>query len=100
MLRHGDTGKWYGLVFKAPCRKIGLDRDGATDILNLKCDPLLSFGLKESYSGIIPVYHMNKHHWISIILETGIPRDILEMLMKMSYDLTRPKPPNRIRRSD
>lgn len=98
MLRHGDTGKWYGLVFKAPCQKIGLNRDGETDILNLKCDPLLSYGLKESYAGIIPAYHMNKYHWISVILEIGIPKDLLESLIKMSYDLTQPKTSTKKRR--
>lgn len=98
VLRHGDSGKWYGLVFKAPCRKIGLDRDGETDILNLKCDPIISYGLKESYAGIIPAYHMNKYHWISIILEIGIPKDILEMLLQMSYSLTKTNPKKRKRK--
>ena len=91
VLRHMASGKWFGLVFKAPCRKIGLDRDGETDILNLKCDPVFSYGLIQSYDAIIPAYHMNKHHWISIILEKDLPADMVEMLIGMSYDLTKPK---------
>lgn len=99
VIRHGDSGKWFALVFKAPCRKLGIDRDGETDIINLKCDPMMSFGLTESYDAIIPAYHMNKYHWISIILETGVPEDIFEMLMKMSFNLTKTKPKKRIRKT-
>jgi len=91
VLRHGIGGKWYGLVFKAPCQKIGLNRDGEADIVNFKCDPVVSYGLIESYDAVIPAYHMNKYHWISIVLEKGVPTDVLEMLMSMSYDLTKPK---------
>ncbi|MGN1080950.1 MAG: MmcQ/YjbR family DNA-binding protein, partial [Acutalibacteraceae bacterium] len=48
VLRHSDTKKWFGLIFKAPCRRVGIDRDGYTDILNLKCDPLFSHTLFEN----------------------------------------------------
>ena len=97
VLRHGDSGKWFGLVFKAPCRKLGIDRDGETDILNLKCDPMVSYGIVESYAAVIPAYHMNKYHWISIILETGVPEDVLSMLISMSFELTKTKPRKRRR---
>ncbi len=92
VMRHSLTGKWYALVFKAPCRKLGMDRDGVTDIINLKCDPFMSYGLMESYDAIVPAYHMNKYHWISVILERDIPQDVLEMLIRQSYDLTKAKP--------
>ena len=99
VLRHRDSGKWFALVFRAPCRKLGIDRDGETDIINLKCDPVISFGLTESYDAVIPAYHMNKYHWISVILERGVPGDVLEMLMNMSYDLTKTKPKKRTRKA-
>lgn len=91
VLRHGMGGKWYGIVLKAPCCKVGLNRDGDTDVLNLKCDPMVSFGIKDMYKSVIPAYHMNKYHWISIVMEKDLPEDVLEMLLGMSYDLTKPK---------
>ncbi|WP_149943573.1 MmcQ/YjbR family DNA-binding protein, partial [Acinetobacter pittii] len=35
-------------------------------IVNIKCDPYKSQEYQELYSFIIPGYHMNKKHWISI----------------------------------
>ena len=91
VLRHADTGRWFGLMFKAPCRRVGLDRGGTADILNLKCDPLVSFGLFRQYPDILPAYHMNKQHWITLRLEGGIPEEALDLLLRMSFDLTEKK---------
>ena len=91
VLRHSDTGKWFGILLKAPRRRVGLDGEGTADILNLKCDPLLSYGLRQTWPDIIPAWHMNKHLWISVRLEGAVPEETLELLMRMSYDLTAKK---------
>ena len=88
VLRHGDTGKWFGLILKGPRRRVGLTGEGQAALLNLKCDPLTSYGLMQEYPDILPAYHMNKHLWITLRLEGDVPRETLEMLMRMSYDLT------------
>ena len=88
VLRHGDTGKWFGLVMKGPRSRVGLSGEGTAVLLNLKCDPLVSYGLMQEYSDIVPAYHMNQQLWITVRLEGDVPRDILEMLIRMSYDLT------------
>lgn len=91
VLRHKDTGKWFGLILRIPGYKIDSSHPTETDILNLKCDPLISFGLMQSFPAIHPAYHMNKHHWISIILDQGLPLEILEFLIQTSFDLTSKK---------
>ncbi len=88
VLRHTDTKKWFGAIIRAPKCKIGLAGDGETDIINLKCDPILSKGLRESYRGIIPAWHMNKYHWISVILDSDVDITILKELIMLSYSLT------------
>ena len=88
VLRHGDTGKWFGLVFRAPRSRVGLGGEGAADILNLKCDPLVSYGMMREFPDILPAYHMNKQLWITIRLEGNVPRETVELLMRMSFDLT------------
>ena len=92
VLRHGASGKWFGLLMKAPARRVGLDREGSAEILNLKCDPLVSYGLQREYPDILPAWHMNKHLWISVRLEGGVPEDLLATLIRMSYDLTAGRP--------
>ena len=88
VLRHGDTGKWFGLIMKVPGNKVGLDDNAPADILNLKCDPLLSYGLRQDNPDILPAWHMNKQLWISVRLAGRVPDDLLRALIQMSYDLT------------
>lgn len=88
VLRHGVGGKWFGLVMKVPRGKVGLPGEGAAEVLNLKCDPLVSYGLRQTYPDILPAWHMNKQLWISVRLEGDVPEDVLKTLIQMSYDLT------------
>ena len=95
VLRHGATGKWFGILMKAPRGKVGLEGDGAAEILNLKCDPLVSYGMRREYPDILPAWHMNKQLWITVRLEGGVPEETLALLIRMSYDLTAKKPGRR-----
>ena len=88
VLRHGDTGKWFGILLKAPRKRVGLDGEGTAEVLNLKCDPMLSFGLRQEYPDILPAWHMNKQLWISVRLEGDVPEDVLRELINMSFELT------------
>lgn len=94
VLRHGESGKWFGLVMNVKKQTLGINEDGYTDVINLKCDPDESFIIRELYSAIIPAYHMNKRHWISVILNGSIPEDFTEKLIAKSFDLTYKKQKN------
>jgi len=50
--------------------KVGLEEDSEEkiDVLNLKSPPDLNDSLTDE-EHIIPGYHMDKEHWISIILK-------------------------------
>lgn len=39
--------------------------------------------------GIFPAYHMNKEHWVSIILESDFSKENLVQLLDLSFDITR-----------
>ncbi|WGK66220.1 MmcQ/YjbR family DNA-binding protein [Croceiramulus getboli] len=55
---------------------------------NLKCDPERVERLREAHDGLIlPGYHMNKHHWNSVLLEAGLPPELLTELIDHSYEL-------------
>ncbi len=88
VLRHKSTKKWFGILFKAPAERVGVKGGGEVEVINLKCDPALSFGLKESYKGIVPAYHMNKYHWISVVLDSDVPFSVLKELLELSFELT------------
>lgn len=54
---------------------------------NLKCDPQRAIELREEYTSITPGYHMNKQHWNTVELESGLPLSLIEELIDHSYDL-------------
>jgi len=87
VLRHADNKKWYGLVFNAPSSKLGLGGVGMTDILNIKCDPILSGSLRLE-KGFRPGYHMNHESWLTILLDGTVEAERIFPLLDMSYELT------------
>lgn len=88
VLRHTSNKKWYGIVMSVSLDKLGLDSGAKADILNVKCDPIVlgSFLMKKGY---YPAYHMNKRHWLTILLDGSVPSDEIEMLIDGSYELTK-----------
>lgn len=88
VFRHGKNNKWYGLLMNVDRNKLNIEGDGETKILNVKCDPALSGILREE-NAILPAYHMNKEHWISIVLDGSVPDEEIFHLLDLSYDLTK-----------
>lgn len=57
------------------------------DLLNLKCDPVLSELLRAEHSGIMPGFYSDKRTWISVDLGGGLPEELLKKLVDGSYAL-------------
>lgn len=53
--------------------------------MNLKCEPERAIALRETYSSIIPGYHMNKKHWNTLSLDGSIPNNLVRELIDHSY---------------
>lgn len=87
VFRHPENSKWFALTMNVSYSVLGIDKDGTADILNVKCDPLLIGSLTEN-SGYLPAYHMNKNHWITILLDGSLPKEQIYPLIDMSYNLT------------
>lgn len=87
-LRHGLGGSWYGLVMDVPRAKIGFSGDGDVDLLDIKVQPEKIGSLLEQ-QGFVPAYHMNKDHWISIVLDGSVGETLIHKLLDESYNLSR-----------
>jgi predicted DNA-binding protein (MmcQ/YjbR family) len=70
-----------------PKSKLGLETEEIISVVNLKSDPLL-IGSLHKENGIFPAYHMNKSHWITILLDGSVEEEKLKLLLNMSYDMT------------
>ena len=88
-VRHTDTRKWYGLVMHLSRRKFGFDSDEMIDVVNMKL-PVEMFGSFGKESGVYPAYHMNKLHWVSVLLSDA-PDDIVRFLIGVSFESTKTK---------
>ena len=87
VFRNARTGKWFAVLMGSlSARCLGLSDGGAIDVLNLKCDPIMTFSLID-HQKIFRAYHMNKEHWISLYLGSGITPEELFFLIDLSYGL-------------
>ena len=86
VMRHGDTRKWYGIVMRVSRRKFGFESDEVIDVVNLKL-PTEMFGSFGAAEGVYPAYHMNKLHWISVLLPDA-EEELVQFLVSVSYEAT------------
>ena len=91
VFRHVANRKWFALVMEVPRDKLGLVGTEKLDIVNFKCDPILISSLRGE-TGIFPAYHMNKASWITASLDGSVSAETIELLLDVSYELTKPKP--------
>lgn len=67
--------------------------------INIKAKPEKVEEYLELYSACIPAYHMNKKHWVTVILDGSIPRKELIQMMEDSYNLVGNALPKKIKES-
>lgn len=90
VFRHRSSRKWFALVLTIPRGKLGLAGGGTVEIVNVKCDPVMTGSLRMT-PGIYPAYHMNKDSWVTIALDGSVEDEMIKMLLDMSFELTAPK---------
>ena len=76
--------KWFGIIVNIEYVKLGLDKVGKCDIINLKNDDVDNI-IDNEY--IFKAYHMNKKYWISIILTNNNDLEKVKKLIDKSYEL-------------
>jgi predicted DNA-binding protein (MmcQ/YjbR family) len=76
------------LVFKVAGKMFALmSVEEVPATANLKCDPDLALELRDRYEQVRPGYHMNKKHWNTVEIESGIPEAELRRMIDHSYNL-------------
>lgn len=90
VLRNAENHKWYAVLMKIEREKLGLEGTELVWIIDLKCEPLFIGSLLEM-EGYFPAYHMNKNHWIGILLDGTVDEAQILELLDLSYHLTEGK---------
>ena len=85
-----EKNKWYALFLDVEYNKLNKNTDITTKvkILNVKyhTDRILEI---IDNKNIFPAYHMNKKHWISIVLDKNIKLKTIKELIDISYSLVK-----------
>ena len=87
VLRHENNRKWYAIVMRVSRRKCGFESDEVIDVVNLKL-PTEMFGSFGALDGVYPAFHMNKLHWISVLLPDA-PNEVVQFLTNASFEATK-----------
>ena len=88
VLRRKDTGKWYAAVLTARRKSLGFAGEGTMEIVDLRADPAEIVRLVDGVR-ILPGWHMNKKHWISVPLDGRIPFGEIATLLENSFMLAK-----------
>jgi len=75
------------LVFKIKNKMFALIDIDKFDYVNLKCEPQICEELRNEHDGISAGYHMNKKHWVSVMLDGSVCDRLLKELVENSYNL-------------
>lgn len=79
VIRHQENQKMFAAIFQ---------RQGKI-WLNVKVNPLTGDFWRQTSPAVLPAYHMNKTHWISIILDGSLEDAVICQLIQESFALTK-----------
>ncbi|HCT92608.1 MAG TPA: MmcQ protein, partial [Lachnospiraceae bacterium] len=88
VFRHGDNKKWFALVMGVQKNKLGLDGEEYIDVINLKMEDMFFRDMLIQQEGILPAYHMNKQHWVTVFLDGTVEADQVYDLIDRSFMAT------------
>ena len=85
-----EKNKWYSLFLDVDYNKLNKNTDITTKvkILNIKYPANKILEIIDN-KNIFPAYHMNKKHWISIVIDKNIKLETIKELIDISYSLVK-----------
>lgn len=88
IVRRKDSAKWYAVFMTISKNKLGFASNKIVEILNLHLKPQKAEELIMT-GKYFPAYHMNKNHWISVLLDENTDYAELCKLVDESYTLAK-----------
>ncbi|OAT21619.1 MmcQ/YjbR family DNA-binding protein [Proteus myxofaciens] len=91
VFRHQSNSKWFAIIMDVPSSKLSNDSNDnkeILDIVDVKVAPE-NIGSLRLQEGFYPAYHMNKEHWVSVLLSKKVSKNEIKLLIDDSYHLTK-----------
>ena len=79
------SGKWFALIMHISLKNLGFESDEGVFVVNLKADSEKIAEITDKKS-VFPAYHMNKKHWITVLLSSPTDFDTLCALTRQSFE--------------
>lgn len=93
------SGKWFAVIMDIERCRLGFSNEKISEepvcIINVKASPELILMLAGT-PGFFPGYHMNKRHWLTILLDGSVPEDQVKNYIDGSYYTITDTPKRRI----
>jgi predicted DNA-binding protein (MmcQ/YjbR family) len=79
-------------VFRAGAKMFALSSLSDEPLsVSVKCDPDYAEELRANHDAIVPGYHLNKRHWITVTLGGDAPDGLVRELIRESHALVAPR---------
>ena len=88
IFRHSENQKWYGIIMYIPYERLNKERQGMIEVLNVKINPMERETLLRN-EGCYPAYHMNKKHWMTVVLDDTLTDQEIITYVESSYENTK-----------
>lgn len=88
--RRKDNNKWYGAILSVSRRKFGQNSDERAEVIDLRATPEEIDGLADGVK-YFRGYHMNKKHWLTMILDGSVELEEVCRRIDESYLLAAKK---------
>lgn len=86
VFRNQKTNKWFGLIMNINKKKLNKEFDQEIEILNLNLGDETDQYIDNK--SIFGSYHMNKKHWVSVILDDLLNDEIIMNLIEISFKMS------------
>ncbi|MBQ6496026.1 MAG: MmcQ/YjbR family DNA-binding protein [Firmicutes bacterium] len=92
-----NNEKWFAALLDVEYGKLTGDEDAdqIVEVINLKADPDEIPTIVQT-PGIFPAWHMNKKHWISVVMDDTVSDADVKALIRKSYRLASGKPAGKV----
>lgn len=87
VFRNQETEKWYGIIMDVDRSRIIPKEKGIVDVMNVKLPPDMVLEVVKT-PNVYQAYHMNKKHWISMILDDSLNDGKIMEFIDISYTLS------------
>lgn len=82
IVRRKDNAKWYAAFLTVSKQKLGFEDKIPVEIIDLRTENAENIVDNKNF---FPGYHMNKKHWITIILDGTVSTDIIKTKIDESF---------------